>query len=69
MADAHDLTRAQYEGLHDGQPTADLPADTGFVISRVGETYEDRFQDLGIDYYDYRPFAGGHRGSAAPPLG
>ncbi len=53
LADAHDLTRAQYEGLHDGQPTADLPRDTGFVISRVGETYEDRFQDLGIDYYDF----------------
>lgn len=53
LAGAHDLTRAQYEGLHDGQPTDDLPGDTGFVISRVGETYEDRFQDLGIDYYDF----------------
>lgn len=25
----------------------------GFVVSRVGETYEERSQDLGVDYYDF----------------
>ena len=53
LADAVDLTREQYEALHDGAPVAGLPEETGFVISRVGETYEERFQDLGIDYYDF----------------
>ncbi len=50
---AHDLSRAQYEALHDGVSVDGLPQAPGFVVSRVGETYEERFQDLGIDYYDF----------------
>lgn len=50
---AHDLTREQYEALHDGAPVGGLPEHPGFVVSRVGETYEERFQDLGVDYYDF----------------
>jgi hydroxymethylglutaryl-CoA synthase len=53
LADAFDLTREQYEALHDGEAAEGLPKDTGFVVSRVGETYDERFQDLGIDYYDF----------------
>jgi len=53
LKDSFDLSRAQYEALHDGVEAEGLPADTGFVVSRVGETYEERFQDLGIDYYDF----------------
>ncbi|MEM6291674.1 MAG: hydroxymethylglutaryl-CoA synthase [Myxococcota bacterium] len=50
---AVDLTQAQYEALHDGAPVEGLPEDPGFQIARVGDQYEDRFQDLGVDYYDF----------------
>ncbi|MGH1342234.1 MAG: hydroxymethylglutaryl-CoA synthase [Nannocystales bacterium] len=50
---AHDLTREQYEALHDGAAVDGLPEPPGFVVSRVGETYDERFQDLGVDYYDF----------------
>ncbi len=53
LAGAYDLTRSQYEALHDGVAVDGLPQDPGFVVARVGETYEERFADLGVDYYDF----------------
>ena len=52
---AVDLTREQYEALHDGRaiPGLDEAPRRGFVISRVGETHEPAFQDLGVEYYEY----------------
>ncbi len=50
-----DLTREQYEALHDGREVPDLsyaPKDE-FTILRVGETYDSSFQDLGVEYYGY----------------
>lgn len=52
---AIDLTREQYEALHDGRPVPSLeyaPRDE-FAILRVGERYEQTFQDLGVEYYGY----------------
>jgi hypothetical protein len=45
----------QYEALHDGIHAPDLdyrPRDE-FKISRVGDTYEQGFQDLAVEYYEY----------------
>ena len=52
---AQDLTREQYEALHDGTAAPDLNRGNprGFRIARVGETYEHGFQDLGVEYYEY----------------
>jgi len=50
-----DLTREQYEALHDGRRVDGLefvPADE-FVITHVGDTYNPAFQDLGVEYYKY----------------
>nr|PZN29072.1 MAG: hydroxymethylglutaryl-CoA synthase [Pseudomonadota bacterium] len=55
LADAVDLTQAQYESLHDHRELPDItyaPRDR-FVISRVGTAYERSFQDLGVEYYEY----------------
>ena len=51
---AIDLTREQYEALHDGHAVdiAYVPQDE-FVISHVGECYDSSFQDLGVEYYKY----------------
>ena len=50
-----DLTREQYEALHDGREVPGLAYDprSEFVISHVGERYDAAFQDLGIEYYKY----------------
>lgn len=53
---AVDLSRDQYEALHDGR---DVPSLThlplsGFVISHVGQTRESGFQDFGVDYYTHQ---------------
>ncbi|MEM9695188.1 MAG: hydroxymethylglutaryl-CoA synthase [Myxococcota bacterium] len=51
---AHDLSREQYEHLHDsGQ--LDYPRTTSgfFAIERVGERHEASFQDLGVEYYSF----------------
>lgn len=50
-----DLTRAQYEALHDGREVRDLNYEPSeeFVISHVGECYDPAFQDLGVEYYKY----------------
>ncbi len=55
LEDAVDLTREQYEALHDGREVPELnyePRDE-FAILRVGETYDSSFQDLGVEYYGY----------------
>jgi hydroxymethylglutaryl-CoA synthase len=55
LAGAVDLSREQYEALHDGEEVRGLayePRDE-FRISRVGKSYETGFQDLGVEYYEY----------------
>jgi hydroxymethylglutaryl-CoA synthase len=52
---AVDLTKEQYESLHDHRELVGVsyePRDQ-FVISRVGTAYESGFQDLGVEYYEY----------------
>jgi hydroxymethylglutaryl-CoA synthase len=54
LVDPIDLTREQYEALHDGRKMdlAYVPQ-SEFRISRVGQSYEPSFQDLGVEYYEY----------------
>jgi len=54
---ALDLTRDQYESLHDTGRADGLPPLPGgrFRISRVGDRYDPAFQDLAIDYFEYAP--------------
>jgi len=55
LADPVDLSREQYEALHDGRDVPGLvyqPKDE-FIIARIGDTHEPAFQDLGIEYYEY----------------
>ncbi len=57
LAPAVDLSRVQYEALHDGVDVEGLsytPAGE-FRIARVGKSYETSFQDLGVEYYEYVP--------------
>jgi hydroxymethylglutaryl-CoA synthase len=52
---ARELTRAEYEGLHDGRPpesVANAPL-RGFRIVRIGDTSTASYQDLGVEYYEY----------------
>ncbi len=55
LADPIDLTRSQYEAIHDGHeiPDFEYSPSSEFVITHVGEEYEKGFQDLGVEYYDY----------------
>jgi hydroxymethylglutaryl-CoA synthase len=54
LANAIDLNREQYEALHDGVlATGAVATSRGFRIARVGEIYEQGFQDLGVEYYEY----------------
>ena len=50
-----DLTREQYEALHDGREVPGLvyAPRAEFMITHVGANYEASFQDLGIEYYKY----------------
>lgn len=52
---AIDLTREQYEALHDGRKAngLDYLPKKEFVIDRVGGIDERHFADLGIEYYRY----------------
>jgi hydroxymethylglutaryl-CoA synthase len=55
LASPIDLTRAQYEALHDRRDAADIeyrPRDE-FAIHRVGQKYDAGFQDLGVEYYEF----------------
>ncbi len=56
---ALDLSREQYEALHDGRRVDGLagPIPGTFAISRVGETHEPAFQDLAVEYYEFVPQA------------
>jgi len=55
LANPIDLTREQYEALHDGREVPGLlqTPHAEFMITHVGERYEPSFQDLGIEYYKY----------------
>lgn len=54
LEDPIDLTREQYEALHDGHEAKIFyEPRREFLISRVGRSYEPAFQDLGVEYYDY----------------
>jgi hydroxymethylglutaryl-CoA synthase len=55
LTPAFDLSKEQYETLHDTRAASGLPALPGgrFRIARVGDRYEPGFQDLGIEYYEY----------------
>lgn len=56
MANAVDLTQAQYEALHDGVPAPDLaPHPGGLHVARVGERRSGNLQDYGIAYYEIAP--------------
>ena len=50
-----DLTRQQYEDLHDGKRVSgiDYIARDEFVIEKVGQSDQRHFQDFGIEYYRY----------------
>jgi hydroxymethylglutaryl-CoA synthase len=49
-----DLTREQYESLHDTGTAAGLrDPETGFVIESVGSSANERFHDEGIEYYRF----------------
>lgn len=52
---AVDLTREQYESLHDGAtvPALSETPQSGFVIDRIGRQDSAEFQDYGIEYYRY----------------
>lgn len=52
---AIDLTKEQYESLHDHREFVGMSYEprNQFVISRVGTAYEGGFQDLGVEYYEY----------------
>jgi hydroxymethylglutaryl-CoA synthase len=55
LGGAFDLQQEQYEALHDGSQVVGLDYEpgTGFRIARVGDRYEQGFQDLGVEYYEY----------------
>lgn len=54
LAASADLTREQYEAMHDGHHVElHVPPRDQFVITHTGDTYEAAFQDLGVDYYDF----------------
>lgn len=55
LAGAIDLSREQYESIHDGRDP-DYPSyapRNEFTISRVGQRYDPSFQDLGVEYYEF----------------
>ena len=48
------LTRTQYENLHDTGTAKDLlKPDEGFVIESVGTSSNPKFSDEGIEYYRF----------------
>jgi hydroxymethylglutaryl-CoA synthase len=55
VAEPIDLTRSQYEALHDGYALSEIlyAPKQEFVITHVGERYEQGFQDLAVEYYKY----------------
>lgn len=57
LSGAIDLSREQYEALHDGGRAEGLadPLPGTFAITRVGDRYEPAFQDLAVEYYEFVP--------------
>ena len=57
LGNPFDLTREQYEALHDGKPlAAPIPIPRGeLAVDRIGELGEGELQDIGIEYYKYCP--------------
>jgi hydroxymethylglutaryl-CoA synthase len=55
MDNAIDLSREQYEALHDGRRShgLDYLPQNEFVIEKVGQSDQRQFQDIGIEYYRY----------------
>ena len=55
MKFAVDLSREQYEALHDGRRVSSLEyvPNNEFVIDRVGGAEDRHFTDLGIEYYRF----------------
>jgi hydroxymethylglutaryl-CoA synthase len=55
LEDSIVIDRDQYEALHDRGSARGLPSGRSdrFLITHVGDRYEDSFQDLGVEYYDY----------------
>jgi hydroxymethylglutaryl-CoA synthase len=54
LAGAIDLTREQYETLHEGKPFAGMQGEpAGFAVERVGRRNDREFQDLGVEYYRF----------------
>ena len=54
---AVDLNEAQYISLHGGRQPVDLPINTEgeFFISRVGNSENKDYDDVGIEYYGFSP--------------
>lgn len=51
---AIDLSRKQYEALHDGDEVElQYSPQSEFAITHIGEKYDPSFQDLSIEYYSY----------------
>ncbi len=52
-----DLTRAEYEALHDAHTDKGVDTSIGqrFVVERVGQAQEADFQDVGVEYYRFVP--------------
>ena len=55
LADVVDLSREQYEAMHDGNEIdgLDQVPPQGFFIERRGAENAPKFQDIGIDYYRF----------------
>lgn len=54
LADALDVTKDEYESLHEGRVADGLkPVQRGFVVDHIGTHLERQFQDYGIEYYRY----------------
>lgn len=54
LADSVQLSREQYQALHDGSPSAPQGAGHSyFEIERVGATLGESFSDLGVEYYKF----------------
>jgi len=55
LAEAIDLTQAQYAALHDGHAVPELqaPEASGFFVSSVGTHDDAKFHDFGVEYYRF----------------
>jgi hydroxymethylglutaryl-CoA synthase len=55
MAQAIDLTEAQYIALREGNPMTELDyvPQAEFIVDHIGSMNEDDFQDSGIEYYRF----------------